>query len=173
MLQLLILRHASSSFAKSGQRDIERELNEAGKIEVTKVAQTIEKENLQPDFVYCSPATRTRQTLSAIEHAFTQKPEIDFRELLYACMNEDYFNLIKQHETPKDSKAQTLMIIGHNPMCAALTSFLVGSGQERAKLNWANGFKEGNIADIRFSCNAWQELEKASGHLARFESPYF
>ena len=70
MLRLCLLRHMKTAWALPGQRDIQRALNEVGNSDLAIVREWITERGLTPGHVFCSPATRTRQTLEGIEPAF-------------------------------------------------------------------------------------------------------
>ena len=59
MLNLMLLRHAKSSWAETGQTDLDRPLNERGKRAAAAMGRYMASNGLVPQRVLCSPARRT------------------------------------------------------------------------------------------------------------------
>jgi phosphohistidine phosphatase len=66
MRQLLLLRHAKSSWDDPGLSDHARPLNARGRRAAAAVAAAMRELGLQPDLVIVSSARRTLQTLEAL-----------------------------------------------------------------------------------------------------------
>ncbi len=77
-----------------------------------------------PDRVLCSPSLRTRLTLHGIMAAFSTPPHVDYIDALYSGGIEAYFDALKA-----GSPSESLMIIGHNPMCEGFASTVTASGE--------------------------------------------
>src|ERR1700709_2272329 len=67
MRQLLLLRHAKSSWEEKELPDHERPLNPRGRRAAVAMREAMEGLGLAPDLVLVSTAARTRQTLEALE----------------------------------------------------------------------------------------------------------
>ena len=65
-LQLLLLRHAKSSWGDPDLDDHTRPLSERGSRVADVMASFLAAKNLSPDLVLCSTAERTRRTLDPI-----------------------------------------------------------------------------------------------------------
>lgn len=163
MLRLYLLRHVSASYPTSGQRDIERKISNIGLKGIDKIKSTIGTYSYFPDFIYCSPATRTQQTLDGIKDSFSNNPEILIADHLYSCEASDYQSTIAEH-----SIAEALMIIGHNPMCCELAHRLCARGNPENLQKIARGYSEGGMAILDFAIDKWSQLKPDSGYLSDF-----
>lgn len=168
MLRLIILRHVCANQTTPGQRDIERTISENGAKSLAGINNTISKNNYVPDTVYCSPAVRTRQTLLGIKNSFHNRsqshPLVLTPKELYAGVTHDYFNTIAEHEN-----TETLMLIGHNPMCSDLAYSLCSTGAPQLLRKIVLGFGEGSLAVIDFDMDNWSELKQKSGNIMDFQ----
>ena len=109
--RLFVLRHAHSSWALPGQRDHQRALDDRGREDAKRLAETIRSEGIAIDCVQCSTATRAMETLEIVEPAFTSIGETIRSDDLYALGPEAYVDAMC---TAPD--ARSVLIIGHNPM---------------------------------------------------------
>ncbi len=160
MLRLFVLRHAKSSWAVPGAIDMERELNERGFTDLEKMLQAIIEQRFQPDHVLCSTAIRTRQTLEGLRSALKSDVKVTFESRLYSGGTNDYLDIIKSHQTP-----ESLMIIGHNPMCGSLVANLYGSGSEKYFARIALKYPTGTLSVLDFDIGQWSEIKGGTGEL--------
>ncbi len=166
MVRLLILRHMKTGWALPGQRDIDRRLDDTGRQDLSIVRNWISEHNLQPGQIFCSTATRTRQTLDGILPAFTEVPELEFLESMYTGFTDEYLDCLKAH-----GRAKTIMMVGHNPTCASLANALAGRGDPQAMETLSYKFPTGALAIIDFDSDNWSDIREGSGHLTRFLIP--
>ncbi len=160
MLRLYIMRHAKSSWAIPGARDFDRELNEKGLEDLKKISKHIKKHNISPDLVLCSSATRTRQTLDSVVDAFEKTPEISYTEKLYSSGLSEYIEIINSV-----NNANSIMIIGHNPMCGSLATSLPGSGEAEQIEKIAYRYPTAALTTIDFETENWSTITKGNGIL--------
>ena len=83
MLNLMLLRHAKSSWADTGQDDLDRPLNERGKHAAVAVGRYMASNGLVPQLVLCSPARRTRETWGLVAGELPATPEVLFAAEIY------------------------------------------------------------------------------------------
>ncbi len=162
MLRLYIMRHAKSSWAIPGARDFDRELNDKGLQDLTKISKYMKKEGISPEAILCSSAIRTRQTLDSIVSTFDKKPETIYTERLYSSGVSEYIEIINSIQG-----AKSLMIIGHNPMCGSLAISLPRSGPPDELEKIAYKYPTAAISIIDFDVESWEEVTKASGCLEK------
>ena len=113
MPRLILMRHAKSDWS-GGARDHERPLNPRGYRAAVKLGDWLREQALLPDQVFCSSATRTRETLAGLE--LPEETETHFQRGLYLATHH---NLLAAMRT---ATGETLLMIGHNPgigWCAA------------------------------------------------------
>jgi len=82
MRQLLLLRHAKSSWEDRDLPDHDRPLNARGRQSAASMREAMENLGLVPDMVLVSSALRTRQTLEAME-PWSETPLVETMQSLY------------------------------------------------------------------------------------------
>jgi len=166
MLRLFVLRHAKSSWTVPGRRDFERTLNERGIRDLPHIALAMKDRGYIPDYVYCSAAARTKQTLEGIFENIEQQVESTFLQSLYSEGMDAYLETIKGH-----SGSGSIMIIGHNPTCHSLANHLVGKGDTEQLNTLAVKYPTGAMSVIDFPVATWAEVSENSGQLIDFMLP--
>ena len=122
MKQLLLLRHAKSSWDETGVSDHDRPLNNRGRRNAPMMGNLIDKEGLVPDLIVSSTATRTSETVDLMVNAIESEVQIVFDEALYHAAPG---TLMARIRTTPDS-IRTLMLVGHNPGMEELVHQLTG-----------------------------------------------
>jgi len=127
MKNFFIVRHAKSSWSQHGLSDIERPLNKRGNHDAPKMAAYL-KNNLELtlDWIISSPAVRARQTAGYFYEVFQPKNDLDIRRDIYHGGMEDVVDVLRSIE----SKAQNVLLIGHNPDLTMLVNYLGNSNIE-------------------------------------------
>ncbi len=161
-----MLRHAKSSWANPGQRDFDRGLNERGNADLPAIAAYMVDREYQPSLVLCSPAVRTRATLTGISSALVTDAEIRFEQALYDGDAAQYLHLLQT--LPGNQPA---IIIGHNPMCEVLTMQLAGQGDPAALAEMATKYPTGALAVFDLPQDQWAQVQPRSGYLVDFACP--
>jgi phosphohistidine phosphatase len=106
---LLLMRHAEAGTAPS-QRDFDRQLTPNGEAMPSQVALYVQRLQLAPQKIICSPAARTRATAKLFMENLKEQPQLVVEEKLYGAAPEDVLDIIHA-----ESDAERLMVIGHNP----------------------------------------------------------
>jgi phosphohistidine phosphatase len=117
MKQLILLRHGEAGFSDGS--DFQRQLTVRGKAQLNNVGQHLILKELDIDRMYCSSATRTRETAEIIKSHIPVKEEIYEKEI-YSANLEILLKILE--ETPKE--VETCLLIGHNPTISLLLSYL-------------------------------------------------
>ncbi len=73
--------------------------------------------SFKPDFAYCSPATRTKQTFEALNLGISN---INSDQKLYLGTSGDYLNYL----TNTDNTYTNVLLLGHNPSIHQTARFL-------------------------------------------------
>ena len=120
----------------------------------------VDERNIHPDHIYCSSAERTRQTLDGFLDLITPEPQVTYTEGLYSSGLDDYLSLLK---TAKDH--ESVMLVGHNPMCGNLAASLAGHGKQELIEKIAYRYPTGTISVIDFDCASWDEIAFNEGTL--------
>lgn len=139
LLTLLVLRHAEAAPQGDEPGDRARPLTKRGRHQADAMARHLVDEGPAPDVVLCSPALRTRQTADALVDAGL-RAEVRIVEALYHGGTADYLREARACEAP------CVLIVAHNPTCAAIAAEFEGGGGSSAftpasllVAEWANG----------------------------------
>ncbi len=162
MRRLLVVRHGSAAGKATGGSDRERPLTPEGRRAVRELGERLRSDGIEPDLVLCSPAQRTRETLSLLGTALTRLPPAEFDEDLYladACTLLDHL-----HAAPGGTRC--LLLVGHNPGLEELARGLAGSGSTALDA----GLPAAGLAIFEIS-GAWSGLSPSSARLAAFAGP--
>jgi len=125
MKNLLLLRHAKSSWKDSDIEDHERPLNKRGKKDAPKMGRLLREEKLLPDLIISSTAKRCRKTTEHVIHASGYRGETRFFNDLYEATGDELLSFL----TRLSSEARTLLLVGHNPGLEQLVESLVEAYQ--------------------------------------------
>lgn len=120
MKHLILLRHGEAGFSDSV--DFQRQLTPRGKENLNRLGENLPDYLLKVDFLYCSSATRTRETAVIIKN-YIQIGDEQYIKEIYDGNLDTLLNLLEN--TP--SEAESCMIIGHNPTLSVLASHLTHS----------------------------------------------
>jgi phosphohistidine phosphatase len=142
--KLYLLRHAKAGWAMPGVRDFDRPLDETGHGDAESTGDTMSINGFVPDLTVCSGALRARQTLEGVA-AKADTGKIVFDDNLYMADAAGYLDIIRAH-----CSADSILIIGHNPMMEDLAMAVSGDGDELAKSTLNRGFPTSGLAVIRF-----------------------
>jgi phosphohistidine phosphatase len=123
MKELLILRHAKSSWKNSELADHDRPLNKRGKREALHIGKVLQKEDLVPDLVLSSTAVRARDTVQAVIQECSFDGEVDYSRELYQADVDVIIDLL----TRLDENVNRVLVIGHNPELEELLQLLTRS----------------------------------------------
>jgi phosphohistidine phosphatase len=169
MRQLLILRHAKSSWDDAAQPDRDRPLNARGRRTGAIMRQAMNDLHLAPDVVLVSTARRTLETLEALE-PWDDAPLVEPMDNLYLANAVQLMAAL--HEVAET--VRSVLLIGHNPGLHDLAVSLTGpraiaaGGVTERRL--AAGFPTAALAEFVIA-GSWWELREGGGRLVRFLTP--
>ncbi|HEY4174584.1 MAG TPA: histidine phosphatase family protein [Rhodopila sp.] len=169
MRQLLLLRHAKSSWDDASTPDRDRPLNARGRRSAVAMRLAMRNLGLSPDLVLVSTARRTMETLEALE-PWDDTPLVDPIDSLYLAN-------VMQLTAALHGVAETVrsvLLIGHNPGLHDLALSLAGDRAMRAggepERALADGFPTGALAEFVVP-GSWWDLREGGGRLVRFLTP--
>ncbi|MDB5375110.1 MAG: phosphohistidine phosphatase [Belnapia sp.] len=169
MRQLLLLRHAKSSWDDPALPDHARPLNARGRRSAMAMAEAMRGLGLSPDIVFVSSARRTLQTLEALT-PFEDGALVEPMDALYLAPWPRLLDELRQ--VPET--ARSLLLIGHNPglhdLALALADpvSLARGGADAKRL--AEGYPTGALAEFTIA-SSWRQLATGGGRLVRFLAP--
>jgi len=169
MRQLLILRHAKSSWDDAANPDQDRPLSPRGWRSAAVMRQAMRDLGLAPDMVLVSPACRTLETLEALE-PWDDAPLVEPIGTLYLA---DVPQLMAALHGVAET-VRSVLLIGHNPGLHDLSLILAGAraiaGGGEAERALAAGFPTAALAEFVVA-GSWWELREGGGRLIRFLTP--
>ena len=169
MRQLLLLRHAKSSWDDPKLSDHARPLNARGRKSAHAMRHAMHDLGLSPDIVLVSSARRTLQTLEALE-PWDEQPLIEPMDQLYLADAAQLLGVLRD----VSDTARSVMLIGHNPGLHDLAMRLVGpaamaeQGKNISRL--AEGYPTGALTEFSIA-GPWSKLDEGGGRLLRFLAP--
>jgi len=120
---LLLLRHAKSSWADAGLDDHERPLNQRGRRDAPRMGDLVRQLRLLPDVIISSDAVRARLTAEEVAETARYAGKILLDPRLYLASPDSIVGVL---QTVPHTKAETVMIVGHNPGLEELIAGLTG-----------------------------------------------
>lgn len=157
MLRLILIRHAKSAWDTPELDDFARTLAPRGRAEARWVGDTMRREGWTPDLVLCSPAARTRETLSL---SGITAP-VQFVQEIYDLMGADFVDLIRS----RGGTARSLALVGHNNAIDTTALALCGGRMD------FGGFPTGAVVVLDFDATDWMSVAAGSGQLVAFCRP--
>jgi len=160
MKQLLLIRHAKSSWNDPSLADFDRPLNERGKQDAPEMAKRLSKRKIKINAFVSSPAKRARQTCKQFAAEFDfKKKDIILDPKLYEAGEEKLYSVVEDLK----NKFDTVVIVSHNP---GITSF-------------ANSLTEKKIDDmptcsifaLKIDTKKWADFRDAKKEFWFFDFP--
>ncbi|HXV00100.1 MAG TPA: histidine phosphatase family protein [Caulobacteraceae bacterium] len=134
MRRLILFRHAKTEARPAGVEDFDRMLVERGRADSVLMGGVIAAAGFAPELAIVSPAARARETWELASPAFPGA-RCEFRPGLYEATPEEVFAELDE----ETARAQTVMVVGHNPSLQELAVNLLiessGSATDIEKLS--------------------------------------
>ena len=169
MRQLLLLRHAKSSWDDPKLADHARPLNRRGHVAAGAMRTAMEGLGLAPDLILVSTSRRTLQTMQALE-PWPDTPLVEPMDALYLA---DAPALLAALQGVAET-VRSVMLVGHNPGLHELALLL--AGPEAASFDspdmrrLAEGYPSGALCEFTVM-GPWHGLAGGGGRLVRFIAP--
>ncbi len=166
--QLLLLRHAKSSWDDPSLADHERPLSKRGRKAAAAMRAFMRAEGfITPDLALVSAARRARETFDALG-PWSKAPQVELLATLYQASAAEMLEILR--EAPQSIGC--ILLVGHNPGLMELALLLAGSDATTAgeAKRMASAYPTGGLA--RFELDGpWSKIEKGAGRLAGFTIP--
>jgi phosphohistidine phosphatase len=160
MKQLILIRHAKSSWDDPSLSDSDRPLNDRGKKDAPEMAKRLSHKEIEIDAFVSSPAKRARQTCKYFTKEFDiKKKKVLLDPALYEATEGNFYDVVKGFKDKWDSVA----IVSHNP---GISSF-------------ANSLTKTKVDDmptcavfaIRIEAKKWKDFREAKKEFWFFDYP--
>ncbi len=158
MKTLYLLRHAKSSWEQSDLADYDRPLNDRGRSTAPFMGELIKREGLVPELVLSSPAVRARQTAELVAKAAGITAVIKFKEKIYEASPQTLQQLVAS----LDDRADSAMLVGHNPGMEGFVRLLTGRMEVMPTTA---------LAIIDLDISGWEQIDANSGVLRKIIRP--
>ena len=158
MKRLYILRHAKSSWDDASLADFDRPLNDRGRESAPLMGRLMRDRGYIPDVAIASPAKRAKKTAKLALEAADINASILFDERVYEASTQTLVNIL----SGVDDKAESAMIVGHNPGMEGLVRTLTGESQE---------MPTAALAVIDLNVDSWARVGHETGTLIEVLRP--
>ena len=160
MKQLLIIRHAKSSWSTPGQNDFDRPLNERGQRDAPMMAKRLLDKKIRIDTFVSSPANRAFTTASYFAEAYSAaKSDVKTFPQLYHAPAAIFFEVISKIEDGNTTAA----VFAHNP---GITSFV-----NELTTTIIDDMPTCAIFAIKADCDHWKDFRSAKKTFWFFDYP--
>ncbi|MBK8978066.1 MAG: histidine phosphatase family protein [Planctomycetes bacterium] len=146
MPELLLLRHAKSSWDDPGLRDHDRPLNERGGRAAPRMGELLRDEHILPDRILSSTAVRARQTAEAVAAVCGLSDALATIEELYLAPPSVILETVRR----RAGEAIRVLVVAHNPGLEELVARLAGQHYE---------FPTAALARFRLRIDSWERLD--------------
>jgi phosphohistidine phosphatase len=164
---LLLLRHAKSSWDDPSLDDFDRPLAKRGREAAPRIAHEMMRRGWQPDHAIISPALRTRQTWELVAAAFPHGISCDFLPAIYEAPAARILEAVRS--APED--ATCLLVVGHNPGLEELAALIASrESDDEGMARLSAKFPTAAIARFSFG-GPWQALGPGTAILKAFVTP--
>lgn len=154
MKRLFLLRHAQAASAK-GHADHERILTERGQAQAVTLGKTMSQKGYQPELVYCSFATRTRQTYDGLSVSL-EPGKVEYSEQIYYASRGELLDIIQK----TSDEVSSILLVAHNPSIYEL-AVMLSSDQARLSM----GYNPATLSVLDCACENWADIQPGENTL--------
>lgn len=160
MKQLIIVRHAKSSWEAGILNDYDRVLNERGHDEAKTMAALLHQQKIIPDLLVSSTATRAFTTATYFANAFNMAiADIEKHSNLYNAPEDNYVDVV----LALNDNYNSIALFGHNP---SITYFVNNLTKKQIVEMPTCG-----VFVVEVDCKCWKDFKKAKKTFQHFLYP--
>lgn len=159
MKQLLVIRHAKSSWALEGQPDFDRPLNDRGMRDAPAMAQRVLDKKVAIDAFISSPANRALTTATFFAKAYQATDTLSTVAELYHGMPAAFYNVLSK----VDNAIETVAVFAHNP---GITSFV-----NELTTTQIDNMPTCAVFAVKIETGSWTEFKNAKKTFWFFDYP--
>ena len=152
MRQLLLLRHAKSSWDHPELRDHERPLNRRGLRDAPRIGRLLAEREIVPEAILSSTAVRAVMTAELVAEACGFVGEIERVPELYGARPCAYVEAVRELGYDREPA----MVVGHNPGLESLVELLSGESER---------MPTAALARVEFEIDDWRDFVGEGGRL--------
>lgn len=165
MKQLILLRHAKSSWDDKVERDFDRPLNKKGLRAAGTMGRHAAEIGLKWDEVVASPAKRVSETIAGFAEGYGAPIDPRPERGIYMASVDALLEVLA------GCSGDTVLLVGHNPGLEDLVFYLTPADDGRARREVDVKYPTASIAQLSIPVNSWDELKEDGAHLERFVRP--
>lgn len=165
MKKIYLLRHAQALPA-DGIKDIKRTLSPNGMQDAKALGKYMLKKEYKPDFILCSPSTRTRQTCENVMQSIGETKK-EYPEILYNGSAGDILNLIQNVNDDYNS----VLVVAHIPGIFEIAVRLIGAGNPSLLSRLNQGYLPGALSVLECDIESFFAIEFEKNTLHDFMDP--
>lgn len=160
MKNLILVRHAKSSWDNPEWSDFDRPLNKRGLRDAPFMANLLTKKGIVPDLIISSTAKRALETAQFFCEAFNYNKENLQKDLgIYERGSKYIINLLSK----QDDNINTVILIGHNPDITSMATYFSGE--------FFDNVPTCGIISVKFNFDSWDNISTKNGELLFSEFP--
>lgn len=167
MKRIVLIRHAKSSWSDPDMPDLDRPLNQRGRLCAPLMAAWLREHDLNPDHIWISSAVRSTETWAAMHPLFPDAPKPEMEKSLYMADPRTYLKVING----TSDKAKTVFVIGHQPGIGSLARKLspskVGENQRRAFTKYPTA----GVCVFECEAKSWEKVSFGENTFKHFATP--
>ena len=161
MKNIILVRHAKSSWKNPKLDDFDRPLNKRGKRDAPLMGKKLKDRQIIPDIILSSPAKRAKKTVKTIAKVIGYPiKKIIFDNNMYHADALGMHKMVMKLNDDND----TVMCIGHNPGFNNFASMLL-------EKNPVNNIPTTGIYSIKFKVKKWKQIQPGKGEYVFFDYP--
>lgn len=160
MKNLILVRHAKSSWDNPEWSDFERPLNKRGLRDAPFMAQLLSKKEVVPDLIISSTAKRAMETAQFFCEVFNYSKDKLILDLgIYERGSKYIINLLSK----LDDSVNTVILVGHNPDITSMATYFSGE--------FFDNVPTCGIISVKFNFDSWANISIKNGELLFSEFP--
>jgi len=160
MKNLVLVRHAKSSWDNPEWSDFDRPLNKRGLRDAPFLADILVKKGFVPDLIISSTAKRAKETV----HFFSGALKYDIKRIEFELgIYERGTKFIINKLSNLESQINNVLLVGHNPDITSLATFFSG--------DFFDNIPTCGMVSIKFNFNEWENITSVNGELVFSEFP--
>lgn len=160
MKNLILIRHAKSSWDNPEWSDFDRPLNKRGLRDAPFMANLLQNKGIKPDLIISSTAKRALETAQFMCEAFNYSLDNLQQDLgIYERGSKYIINLLAK----LDDNLNTVILIGHNPDITSMATYFSGE--------FFDNVPTCGIIGVQFNFDSWENIATNNGELLFNEFP--
>jgi len=160
MKNLLIVRHAKSSWKDPRLTDHQRPLNKRGKKAGPKMGKRLKIKGVRPDAIVTSDARRAMDTAALLAQAMGLPPEIiRLNPELYHAPPNGILDIVHHFPDIWDQ----VIVVGHNPGMTELANWFYPDR--------IDNIPTAGVVELQFDTDAWRTIKKDRLESSSFDYP--